>query len=59
LYDLNDKNIEYEEYARVFYMRKILGSMIVKAQEYNRTLTMLVGYKNEPEMYEKLDKDTK
>lgn len=34
LYDRKEKQIDDEEYSRVFYMRKLLGSMIVRAQCY-------------------------
>jgi hypothetical protein len=34
LYDRKEKQIDDEECSRVFYMRKLLGSMIVRAQRY-------------------------
>lgn len=34
LYDRQEKIVDDEEFSRIFYMRKLLGSMIVRAQCY-------------------------
>jgi len=32
LYDRIEKNVDEEDYNRIFYIRKLLGSMIVRAE---------------------------
>jgi len=44
LYDRKEKNIDYEDYARVFYMRKLLGSVLVRGGEYTEALQTLLGF---------------
>ena len=32
LYDRKEQNIDVDDYTRIFYIRKLLGSMIVRAE---------------------------
>ena len=38
LYDRKEKNIDYEDYARIFYMRKLLGSVLIRGGQYTEAL---------------------
>lgn len=45
LYDRQEKIVDDEEFSRIFYMRKLLGSMIVRAQCYAEAFQTTLGLK--------------
>lgn len=56
LYDRKDKNVDREDYTRVFYLKKLLGSMIVRAEASCTAFQVLLGCLTNPQIEENLKK---
>ena len=52
LYDRKEKNIDAEDTTRVFYLRKLLGSQMVRASWNRKCFMTLLGMDREKELQE-------
>ena len=57
LYDRKEKNIDSEDTSRVFYARKLIGSMIVRAEWISTAFKVFLGVSLNRENNEKMLKE--